>query len=318
MAIKLENVNCPLCGRSNLKVVASGIDVEYHTSEQTYDFVECASCNLFYLKTRPSFSEASRIYPSTYHSFNKNSPLHSDDGIDGIREKLDRKRCADLLSVLQPGDTVLDVGCGDARMLDVFRKLGPSDLNLIGIDININVKFIEQKKQERIAIIDSSLEEFDLAGLNKVKLVIMNELVEHLWNFSACMDKLAKELPVGAYLSIETPDIECLSRRLFPRQYWGGYHIPRHLQLFSKPSLQSFLKATGFRIVKHHNILAPSFWIITFRNICGLNSYERSHSVFEFLNFKNFFALSIFTVLDWALNKLGIATACQRLIAIKE
>ncbi len=317
MDIEIENVNCPLCGRNNSKVAASGVDVEYHTSKQPYDFVECGHCKLLYLKARPKFSAAPKIYPATYHSVNKDSPLHSDDEIDGIREKLDVRRCADVLSVLQPGDTVLDVGCGDARMLKVFKKHA-SGINLIGIDINVDPVFIERKRHEGITIIDCPLETFDLAGLHKVKVVIMNELVEHLWNFSVCMDKLAKELPAGAFVTIETPDIECLSRRLFSKRYWGGYHIPRHLQLFSKSSLRSFLKAKGFRIIKHHNILAPSFWIITFRNIFGLNSYERSHSVFEFLNFKNFFALGIFTILDWILNALGIATAGQRLIAVKE
>jgi 2-polyprenyl-3-methyl-5-hydroxy-6-metoxy-1,4-benzoquinol methylase len=318
MTIELENVTCPLCGRDNSKIVASGIDSEYQTSQQSYNFIECGNCRLIYLKTRPKISEAATIYPVTYHSVNKYSPLHSNDKVDGVRENLDRKRCRDLLSVLQPGDTVLDIGCGDARMLKVFKKFGPDNLNLVGIDINIDREFIERKKREGISIIDCPLEEFNLAGFKKIKVVIMNEIVEHLWNFSTCFQKLSKELQRGTYLSIETPDIDCLSRKLFSKQYWGGYHIPRHLQLFSKPSLALFLKSRGFKIIRHYNILAPSFWIITIRNICGLNSYGRSKSLFEFLNFKNFLALSVFTALDFVLGRLGIATACQRLIAIKE
>ncbi|MGA1791255.1 MAG: class I SAM-dependent methyltransferase [bacterium] len=313
----MEHINCPMCGNGSFSHVASDRDIEYATSNRTFNFVQCEKCNLLYLNPRPVAEEASRIYPKTYHSVNINSPLHSDPNVDKTRERLDKNRCKDILSLLQPGDTVLDIGCGDARMLQLFKKFGPRDLGLVGIDINTDKEFIEKMKGEGITIINVYFEDFDMSRLNNIKVVIMNELMEHLWNPSLCLEKLFHDLKPGTYLSIETPDIDCISRRLFSKKYWGGYHFPRHLQLFSKKNLRYYLEKGGVEIVKQYSILAPSFWIITFRNILGLNSYERSKSIFEFLNFKNVIVLGTFTIMDFLLLVLGLPTATQRIIAVK-
>lgn len=315
--LRLEYINCPMCGSGSSAVVASGRDIEYRTSAQIFNFVECKSCKLLYLNPRPVVEETSKIYPKTYHSTNVNSPLHSDSKVDKTRERLDKNRCKTILSLLRPGDTVFDIGCGDARILQVFKKFAPKDLNLVGIDINVDKKFIEIMRQQGITIIDSYFEDFDMRNMDNIKVVIMNELIEHLWNPSLCLEKISKGVKSGTYLSIETPDIACVSRKIFPRKDWGGYHFPRHLQIFSKKNLRYYLEKNGFEILEHYNILSPSFWIITCRNVLGLNSYERSKSVFEFLNFKNAISLGMFTIVDFLLLSLGFSTACQRVIAIK-
>lgn len=313
--IKLEYVDCPVCNQHNSHVAASGKDIEYKVSDQTFNFVKCLACGIWYLNPRPVPEEADRIYPKEYHSTNLNSPLHSDHKVDRIREVLDRNRCKDILSLLKSGDTVLDIGCGDGRMLRIFKKFGPKGINLIGIDINVSKEFITTMKGDGVDIIQSSFEDFDMSKLQNLKIAIMNELVEHLWNPSLCLKKISTHMKKGGYLSIETPDIDCISRKMFPKTYWGGYHFPRHLQLFSKKSMRLYLEENNFEIIKQSSILAPSFWIITLRNILGLNSYEVSGSIVEFLNFKNKFSLGVFSFVDLALMCMGFPTACQHIVA---
>ena len=53
MAIELVKVPCPICGQNSNKIVASGYDFEYLTTEKEFNFCKCNKCELLYLSPRP-------------------------------------------------------------------------------------------------------------------------------------------------------------------------------------------------------------------------------------------------------------------------
>ena len=67
--------SCILCGSPEWTLVVRSEDVEYHCKPGTFDMVQCDRCGHHYIHPLPEYSEISSIYPNTYYTVNKNSPL---------------------------------------------------------------------------------------------------------------------------------------------------------------------------------------------------------------------------------------------------
>jgi hypothetical protein len=60
------------------------------------------------------------------------------------------------------------------------------------------------------------------------------------------------------------------------------------------------------------------FWIISLRNMLGLNSIERGPSPWEFLRYKNLLVAGSFIAFDAVRAKLGFQTSNQFVYALKK
>ena len=69
--LNLEFVNCCVCESRDATIIGKGEDFEYHTSPDTFSAMQCNSCRLVYLNPRPTINEFEKIYPPTYHAYNK-------------------------------------------------------------------------------------------------------------------------------------------------------------------------------------------------------------------------------------------------------
>ena len=63
------------------------------------------------------------------------------------------------------------------------------------------------------------------------------------------MQKAHSLLAEGGIFTGRTPKLASTGHRFFGR-FWGGYHFPRHLQLFTRESLELLLLRCGFRDVE--------------------------------------------------------------------
>ena len=98
------------------------------------------------------------------------------------------------------------------------------------------------------------------------------------------------------------------------RMAWGGYHFPRHLNLFTPDSLGRLLARYGFRTVASVNLAAPLVWLATTQNLAGRYGLP----VRWFLRESNLPLLSAFTALDLLMSALGRSTSNQQLVAVRE
>jgi SAM-dependent methyltransferase len=213
----------------------------------------------------------------------------------------------------------VDIGGGNLmRLVKVKEVFGP-DVETTCLDLQFDAAALEAARSANIRMVQGNVET-DLSALrdNGHDVIIMRQLIEHLRNPRAALLGLQKKLSPNGMLVIDTPNRGGLDYHLFKRRFWGGYHIPRHFHLFTQESLVKLLEETGYKI--HLKGFTPSiaFWIISFRNMLGLNSVERGKSFWEFLYLKNLPISGAFYVFDLLCTKLGLSSSNQFVFAQKK
>jgi SAM-dependent methyltransferase len=229
-----------------------------------------------------------------------------------IRRDVERFRSLMDFSLLR---SIVDIGGGDAARLFQLRQFVPQDTRCIAFDFRFPQPIVERAKASRIDLIEGNIEtDLDMLRTGTHDLIVMSQILEHLRNPIVALERLRTKLAPGGFLWLDTPHRGGLDYWLFRRRYWGGYHIPRHLHLFSKNSLAEAAKKMGYRVVKQGSLPSPGFWIMSFRNAFGLNSRSRGSSLFEFLNFSNLPVVTAFAALDQVGITLGLSTSNQFLL----
>jgi SAM-dependent methyltransferase len=309
---------CLLCGHERRSIETTGPDFEYAWAPGPFTLVRCKQCGHISLDDIPEIGKVAELYPSTYYTVNSDSPLYLKGFIYENKIRRDVQRIQSYLDVSRLR-SIMDIGSGDAARLFQLRKIVPQETECIALDLSFPPGMLEKARAERISLVQGNIE-LDLQMLRDgvQDLIIMSQIVEHLRDPIAALERLRTKLAPGGYLLLETPNCGGLDYRLFRRLYWGGYHIPRHFHLFTKDSLAQASKRVGFRVVRQGSLPSPGFWIMSFRNALGLNSYKRGRSIFEFLNFSNLPAVGAFTALDLICIGLGMSTSNQFALLMRD
>ena len=92
-------------------------------------------------------------------------------------------------------------------------------------------------------------------------------LIEHVENPGAILEKCEKLLTPDGILVIQTPNIDSLDHTLFRNGHWGGYHCPRHWILFNRPSFETLLSKCRLKIDQFKYIQGAHFWSVSLLHI---------------------------------------------------
>jgi len=304
--MKLEETSCVICGENKHAPFANGLDYEYETSPNVFNIVRCQKCAHVYLNPRPTIDSAELMYPREYYTFSQRTSL-----FQKIKDAVVTRRLKWCLKRLPIGARVMEVGCGDGKTLIALRRKRP-DLQIVGLDLQFSKEQSEYFKQHNIEIIESPLERAKLKA-NSYDLILMNQLIEHLWDVRGCMEKTRFALKPGGLLSISTPNLDGYDRKLFSKSLWGGYHMPRHLNIFTRKSLEVFLGQYGLKRAKFTHLTAPLIWVTTVHN--GLKI--RNFNAHKWFGYGNLPALTVFTILDIVMKTIGFSTSNQQIIVKK-
>lgn len=153
---------------------------------------------------------------------------------------------------------ILDLGCGDGRLLSLFQRAGVPAGLLHGVEISDASAAAARARGFQVQA--GRFETLNFPP-EKFGLVVMQQVLEHVSDARAVLGQVFRALQPGGVLIIETPNIASWDHALFRSRYWGGYHIPRHLVLFSARSLSRLLSYTGFQVMRTESLLSPCFWI---------------------------------------------------------
>ena len=308
--IPVESATCLICGENAYAPVAKGTDYDYCTTDEEFVFVRCRNCGHVYLNPRPAVESASMIYPPTYYTISGAHRSGALSLLGRVKDVVVTRRMRALLQDIPPGARVLEVGCGDGSLLLAIRRIR-ADLDLTGLDLKIEERRRRTLHEQRIASLEAFLE--DVVFERDYDLIIMNQLVEHLWDVKGCLAKLNLALANRGRLSIATPNLDGWDYRFFREGSWGGYYFPRHLNLFSGSALKHVLGDCGFGVVAHQPLVAPLVWIGTLRAVWKRRGWKGA----SFLKDSNLPLLAAFALLDRVMIALGFWTSNQQVVAEK-
>ncbi len=235
--VNRQHVPCNLCGSE---------DRAPYCAENGLGLVQCQNCGLVYVSPRPEANELYALYGETY--------FHNDDSgvvgyTDYIRDEPNiRKTFAGRLKRLerfiQPGGKALDVGCAAGFFLDEAHKRG---WKVHGMDVSgfavqyVRERFGHDVRHGSLLDLDYMPEAFDLLS--------MWDVIEHVPDPHAYVQRAAQLLRQGGIFALATPDVESLPARLAGRR-WVGYKLSEeHVYYFSVRTLRRMLDEAGFEVI---------------------------------------------------------------------
>jgi len=313
--VALETVSCVICGSAESSPVAAGFDYEYWTTLQEFRFVACAGCGHVYLNPRPVPRHAGRIYPSDYYTLRGR---HSGNGsrlIARLKNVVVRRRLAYFAELLKGPCRVLDIGCGDCALLLSLKGAYPH-VELAGIDLAVPASARKACADRGITLTLAPVEGASLPD-DRYDLIIMNQVIEHLWDPTAVLTRLHACLRDGGHLSIETPNAAGYDRRCFVDGAWGGYYFLRHMNLFTFESLARLLVRTGFDVVLQRSLVAPIVWAFSLKALAAPTPSKANAWLAKFLSDRNPLCLGAFTLVDRLAIATGRTTSNQKTLARK-
>jgi hypothetical protein len=215
--IKLE---CPIC------ITAASF---VFTSKLSRNIYECSNgdCGHFFT---PPFTNEQGICAR-----DENLEKESDESIGIFDERNGRllKLLTDLLNIQDYPATFMDFGAGNAHISRTFKRVLGDKVKIYCLEPNPACKDLYQKYGLLRLSTLSDLPE-------KIDLVYMIEVIEHLDNPVATMSLLSQHLKENGAIFLSTP----IGRR--QENTTNAYDTPSHLHFFTEKSLNLTLKKSGF------------------------------------------------------------------------
>ncbi|HTU99818.1 MAG TPA: class I SAM-dependent methyltransferase [Luteitalea sp.] len=260
MLVDTIEVACSTCGSREADEVGRSRDYEFATCTNDFRFVQCRDCGLTYLRNRPAPGTLGIIYPPSYYRY----AAFLGPVTTRIRGIVQGGRVRMIRRLVPSGATVMEVGCGEGQLLQALKADGDPTWRIVGVDISEEA--CEALRRTGLEMHCAQFEALDRPA-GTVDLVIMNQVIEHLADPRACVQKAASLLRPGGALLIETPSIGSWDRDWVPSDRWGGWHCPRHWSLYTRESLASLLEQQGLSVARTEYLLSPFIWAHTLQNV---------------------------------------------------
>lgn len=312
--IELETVNCLVCNSNQAQVIAKGKDYEYGTVPGEFTFKECKSCKHLYLSPRPTLSVSNLMY-STYYTANnshKNISIKRSSLVSFFAKQIMLNRIKPFLKYLPQNGVVLEVGFGDGQVLALIKEIRP-DVTVIGVDLKVSSSTHSYLEKHSIIVHECAFEDFQTNI--KADLIIMTQLIEHLWDVKKSILQIEKILKPNGRVIIATPNSNGYDRKFSKDGAWGQYYWPRHLNIFNAGSLSSLFEEYKLKAEKIQYLACPVGWAQTLKYVTyrmGLKKLSSS------INTYNPIILTIFTIIDLIALTFKLKTSNMQIVFSKE
>ncbi len=258
-------VTCCLCRSENLFIIVQGLlDYEY-SAPGSYTYWYCKKCGLLNINPLPTESILSDAYPKSYHAYHG----HSNWLARFLKKKYWQKKASKYLLYINRDSEILDLGCGSGDFIIELKNLGFN--NIQGLDFN--EKVVQKARSRGLSVKKGELDKNSFKK-ESFDLIVMTNYIEHVFDPLETMNICFSFLKPGGILAGETPNTESWDFNIF-KKYWGGYHTPRHLYIFSLITLKKLADLAGLEEIKISNILQPAHWALSVQNLLQDSKFKR-------------------------------------------
>ncbi|HEY0323689.1 MAG TPA: class I SAM-dependent methyltransferase [Pyrinomonadaceae bacterium] len=296
ISLSLEAVRCCICDRDDAEPLAVGEDFEYATSRDSFLAMRCRGCGLVYLNPRPSLDELSRIYPSNYHAFDFSEENFG--FVYKVRRRLEARRALSWCKHLGDDARIIDIGCGDGFHLGLLREFGKPAWKLEGVDND--QRAAESADRSGLKVHTGNVESLDLPHAS-YDIAFLIQTIEHVYDPPRVLRAVHHLLKPGGRVVIMTDNTASLDFKLFKGRHWGGYHFPRHWNLFNSSNLGLLARKVGFEVEALTTAVSPVNWVYSIRNT--LVDLQAPRWLSNRFSLESTASLSVFTIFD-TLNQL--------------
>ncbi|WNZ46670.1 class I SAM-dependent methyltransferase [Leptolyngbya boryana CZ1] len=296
--LAMTRVKCCICDVDDASAVAVGEDFEYRTSPDTFLAVQCRGCGLVYLNPRPDISELDRIYPRDYHAYEFSAERFG--FVYRVRQRLEAKRLLSACKGLGKDARIIDVGCGDGFHLRLLRDFGQPTWRLEGIEPSDLA--VKAGMNEGLEIHSGMVQDLDLPK-NSYDLAFMIATIEHVDHPAEVLAAVRSLLKPGGRIVIVTDNTDTLDFRLSKARHWGGYHFPRHWNLFNSTNLRMLAQKVDLEVAQMTTIVSPVNWVYSIRN--ALVDWNAPKWLINQFSLQSTLSLGVFTIFDMIHQRMG-------------
>lgn len=159
------------------------------------------------------------------------------------------KRLQQTFSLLQniSYKRVLDIGCATGYFGEILKKQGKY---VVGVDVSQKAINIAKRKLDKAYALD--LEQENLPKLKPFDLILLSEVIEHLFTPELTFQKLLKLLKPKGYILISTPNFLYWGNRL---QLLKGDFKYSNQGVFDHGHIHFYSYKTLTQLIKENNLL---------------------------------------------------------------
>lgn len=281
--LRVTDAGCCLLCQSEGALLYRGLRDRLFGAPGIWSLMECPKCHLAWLNPHPIPEDIGRLY-SQY--FTHQVPDANKSILAGLRRFVKASvlqyefgyrmagSCRLLGSVFgrigpledmvggevrylkaEERGRLLDVGCGNGEYLERMRQL---DWDVIGVEPDEKAACIA-REGFGLEIITGSLEDAEFTD-ESFDAITMNHVIEHASDPLGLLKECRRILKPGGRLVVITPNIQSLGRRMF-KEAWLHWDPPRHLFLFSLPSLRLSAERSGLDVIDLRTTAKGARWI---------------------------------------------------------
>lgn len=228
---------------------------DYFLSQEEFEIIECDECKLLFTSPCPAQDKIGDYYKSEDYLSHNEEKKNLFARIYNIVKKTNIKNKFNIaIDSKSSAVKILDIGCGVGDFLNYAKEKG---CEITGIEPSDDARKIAEKKLNTKLLSPAELENLPD---NSFDVITMWHVLEHVADLKTEIHHLQRLLKKDGRLILALPNYKSYDAEYY-KDKWAAYDVPRHLNHFSKTSIENIFKETQFQLTDIKPLKWDSFYI---------------------------------------------------------